>query len=499
MPAVTETIDAVASVTEGPYKYGFETDIEMEFAPKGLSEEIVRFISAKKNEPEWLLEWRLKAYAMWLKMEEPRWPAVKYPAIDYQDAFYYAAPKNKPGPKSLDEVDPELLKTYAKLGIPLKEQAILAGVEGAGDSPSEGGRLPVAVDAVFDSVSVATTFKARLEKEGIIFCAISEAVQKHPELVKQYLGSVVPQADNFFAALNSAVFTDGSFVYIPKGVRCPMELSTYFRINAKSTGQFERTLIIADEGSHVSYLEGCTAPMRDENQLHAAVVELVAMDDATIKYSTVQNWYPGDENGKGGIYNFVTKRGACRGDRSKISWTQVETGSAITWKYPSCILQGADSVGEFYSVAITNNYQQADTGTKMFHIGPRTRSTIVSKGISAGHGQNTYRGQVKISPKATGARNFTQCDSLLIGDQCGAHTVPYIESRCMSAKVEHEATTSRIAEDQLFYCRQRGLSQEDAVGLIVNGFCREVLKELPMEFAVEAQKLLQISLEGSVG
>lgn len=499
MPAVTETIDAVASVTEGPYKYGFETDIEMEFAPKGLNEDIVRFISAKKNEPEWLLEWRLKAFAIWQKMEEPRWPAVKYPPIDYQDAYYYAAPKNKPGPKSLDEVDPELLRTYEKLGIPLKEQAILAGVEGAGETPAEGGRLPVAVDAVFDSVSVATTFKHRLEKEGIIFCSISEAVQNHPELVRQYLGSVVPQADNFFAALNSAVFTDGSFVYIPKGVRCPMELSTYFRINAKSTGQFERTLIIADAGAHVSYLEGCTAPMRDENQLHAAVVELIALDDATIKYSTVQNWYPGDENGKGGIYNFVTKRGACRGARSKISWTQVETGSSITWKYPSCILQGEDSVGEFYSVAITNNYQQADTGTKMFHIGPRTRSTIVSKGISAGRGQNTYRGLVKISPKATGARNFTQCDSLLIGDQCGAHTVPYIENRCMTAKVEHEATTSRIAEDQLFYCRQRGLSQEDAVGLIVNGFCREVLKELPMEFAVEAQKLLQISLEGSVG
>lgn len=496
MPAVTETIDAVQSVTEGTYKYGFETEIEMEFAPKGLNEDIVRFISAKKNEPQWLLDWRLKAYAMWLKMEEPRWPAVKYPAIDYQDAYYYAAPKNKPGPKSLDEVDPELLKTYAKLGIPLKEQALLAGVEGA---EMDGERMPVAVDAVFDSVSVATTFKARLEKEGIIFCSISEAVQKHPELVRQYLGSVVPQGDNFFAALNSAVFTDGSFVYIPKGVRCPMELSTYFRINAKSTGQFERTLIIADAGSHVSYLEGCTAPMRDENQLHAAVVELVAHDDATIKYSTVQNWYPGDENGVGGIYNFVTKRGACRGARSKISWTQVETGSAITWKYPSCILQGDDSVGEFYSVAITNNRQQADTGTKMFHIGKNTKSTIVSKGISAGRGQNTYRGQVKISPKASGARNFTQCDSLLIGDQCGAHTVPYIENRCISAKVEHEATTSRIAEDQLFYCRQRGLSQEDAVGLIVNGFCREVLKELPMEFAVEAQKLLQISLEGSVG
>lgn len=496
MPAVTETIDAVQSVTEGTYKYGFETEIEMEFAPKGLNEDIVRFISAKKNEPQWLLDWRLKAYAMWLKMEEPRWPAVKYPPIDYQDSYYYAAPVKKAGPKSLDEVDPELLKTYAKLGIPLKEQALLAGVEGA---EMDGERLPVAVDAVFDSVSVATTFRARLEKEGIIFCSISEAVQKHPELVRQYLGSVVPQGDNFFAALNSAVFTDGSFVYIPKGVRCPMELSTYFRINAKSTGQFERTLIIADEGAHVSYLEGCTAPMRDENQLHAAVVELVAMDDATIKYSTVQNWYPGDAEGKGGIYNFVTKRGACRGARSKISWTQVETGSAITWKYPSCILQGDDSVGEFYSVAITNNYQQADTGTKMFHIGKNTKSTIVSKGISAGHGQNTYRGLVRISPKATGARNFTQCDSLLIGDQCGAHTVPYIENRCISAKVEHEATTSRIAEDQLFYCRQRGLTQEDAVGLIVNGFCREVLKELPMEFAVEAQKLLQISLEGSVG
>jgi Fe-S cluster assembly protein SufB len=498
MPAVTETIEAVQSVAEGGYKWGFETDIEMEFAPKGLNEGIVRFISAKKNEPEWLLEWRLKAFAIWQKMEEPNWAAVKYPPIDYQDAHYYAAPTNSQKPKSLDEVDPELLKTYAKLGIPLREQAILAGVEGAGETPAEG-RMPIAVDAVFDSVSVATTFKDRLEKDGVIFCSISEAVQKHPELVRQYLGSVVPQADNFYAALNSAVFTDGSFVYIPKGVRCPMELSTYFRINAKSTGQFERTLIIADAGSHVSYLEGCTAPMRDENQLHAAVVELVALDDATIKYSTVQNWYPGDAEGRGGIYNFVTKRGACRGARSKISWTQVETGSAITWKYPSCILQGDDSVGEFYSVAITNNRQQADTGTKMFHIGRNTKSTIVSKGISAGRGQNTYRGLVKISPKATGARNFTQCDSLLIGDQCGAHTVPYIENRCMSAKVEHEATTSRIAEDQLFYCRQRGLSQEEAVGLIVNGFCREVLKELPMEFAVEAQKLLAISLEGSVG
>jgi len=496
MPAVTETIDTVQSVTEGTYKYGFETEIEMEFAPKGLNEDIVRFISAKKGEPQWLLDWRLKAYAMWLKMEEPRWPAVKYPPIDYQDSYYYAAPVKKAGPKSLDEVDPELLKTYAKLGIPLKEQALLAGVEGA---EMDGERLPVAVDAVFDSVSVATTFRARLEKEGIIFCSISEAVQKHPELVRQYLGSVVPQGDNFFAALNSAVFTDGSFVYIPKGVRCPMELSTYFRINAKSTGQFERTLIIADEGSTVSYLEGCTAPMRDENQLHAAVVELVALDDAKIKYSTVQNWYPGDAEGKGGIYNFVTKRAQCRGARSKVSWTQVETGSAITWKYPSCVLLGDDSVGEFYSVAITNNYQQADTGTKMIHVGKRTTSTIVSKGISAGHGQNTYRGLVRVAPTASGARNFTQCDSLLIGDQCGAHTVPYIENRCMTAKTEHEATTSRIAEDQLFYCRQRGMTQEEAVGLIVNGFCREVLKELPMEFAVEAQKLLQISLEGSVG
>jgi len=497
MAAVTETIEAVQAVNDGGYKWGFETDIEMDFAPKGLNEDIVRFISAKKKEPAWLLDWRLKAYRHWLTMEVPHWAAVKHPPIDFQDAFYYAAPKQ--GPKSLDEVDPELLKTYAKLGIPLKEQAILAGVEGAGDSPSDSGRMPIAVDAVFDSVSVATSYKERLAKDGIIFCAISEAVQTHPELIKQYLGSVVPQGDNYYAALNSAVFTDGSFVYIPKGVRCPMELSTYFRINAKSTGQFERTLIIADEGSTVSYLEGCTAPMRDENQLHAAVVELVALDDASIKYSTVQNWYPGDADGKGGIYNFVTKRAACRGKRSKVSWTQVETGSAITWKYPSCLLIGDDSIGEFYSVAITNNHQQADTGTKMFHIGQRTRSTIVSKGISAGFGQNTYRGLVKISPKASGARNFTQCDSLLIGDQCGAHTVPYIENRCMTAKVEHEATTSRIAEDQLFYCRSRGLTQEDAVGMIVNGFCREVLKELPMEFAVEAQKLLQISLEGSVG
>ena len=496
MPAVSETIETVQSVTEGAYKWGFHTDIEMDYAPKGLNEDIVRFISAKKDEPQWLLDWRLKAYRMWLKMEEPRWPAVSYPPIDYQDAYYYAAP-TKPAPKSLADVDPELLRTYEKLGIPLKEQAWLAGVQP--DEGEERERLPIAVDAVFDSVSVATTFKDRLAKEGIIFCSISEAVHNHPELVRQYLGTVVPQGDNFYAALNSAVFTDGSFVYIPKGVRCPMELSTYFRINAKSTGQFERTLIIAEEGSHVSYLEGCTAPMRDENQLHAAVVELVAMDDATIKYSTVQNWYPGDAEGRGGIYNFVTKRAHCRGARSKVSWTQVETGSAITWKYPSCVLLGDDSVGEFYSVAITNNRQQADTGTKMIHVGKRTRSTIVSKGISAGRGQNTYRGLVKVAPAAAGARNYTQCDSLLIGDQCGAHTVPYIENRCMTAKTEHEATTSRIADDQLFYCRQRGLSEEDAVGLIVNGFCREVLKELPMEFAVEAQKLLQISLEGSVG
>ena len=484
MAAVAETLETVQAANDGGYKWGFETDIAMEFAPKGLNEDIVRFISAKKNEPEWLLEWRLKAFAMWQKMEEPEWAAVKYPKIDYQDAYYYAAPTQKVAPTSLDEVDPELLRTYEKLGIPVREQERLQGI---------------AVDMVFDSVSVATTFKDRLAKEGIIFCSISEAVQNHPELVKQYLGSVVPQGDNFFACLNSAVFTDGSFVYIPKGVRCPMELSTYFRINAKSTGQFERTLIIAEAGSHVSYLEGCTAPMRDENQMHAAVVELIAMDDATIKYSTVQNWYPGDAEGKGGIYNFVTKRAACRGARSKVSWTQVETGSAVTWKYPSCMLLGDDSVGEFYSVAITNNHQQADTGTKMWHVGKNTRSTIVSKGISAGQGQNTYRGLVKISPKATGARNFTQCDSLLIGDQCGAHTVPYIENRCATAKVEHEATTSRIAEDQLFYCRSRGLTQEEAVGLIVNGFCREVLKELPMEFAVEAQKLLAISLEGSVG
>jgi Fe-S cluster assembly protein SufB len=464
----------------------------MDAFPKGLNEEIVRLISEKKNEPEWMLAWRLKAYAMWLKMDEPDWARVHYPAIDYDDLYYFAAPSG-PAPKSLEEVDPSLLAMYEKLGIPLNERAALAGVAVDADRPG------VAVDAVFDSVSVATTFRETLKKSGVIFCPISEAVREHPELVQKYLGSVVPQGDNFFAALNSAVFSDGSFVFIPRGVRCPMELSTYFRINARNTGQFERTLIIAEEGASVSYLEGCTAPMRDENQLHAAVVELVALDDAKIKYSTVQNWYPGDAEGKGGIYNFVTKRGACRGRASKISWTQVETGSAITWKYPSCILQGEGSVGEFYSVALTNNYQQADTGTKMIHIGKNTTSTIISKGISAGHSNNTYRGLVKIMPGASGARNFTQCDSLLIGDRCGAHTVPYIEARNMSAKVEHEATTSKIAEDQLFYCRSRGLSEEDAVGLIVNGFCKDVLKELPMEFAVEAQKLLAVSLEGSVG
>jgi Fe-S cluster assembly protein SufB len=493
MPAIAETLSTVQSVADSGYKWGFETTIEMDFAPKGLNEGIVRLISERKGEPDWLLQWRLRAFAAWQTMAEPDWALLNYPVIDYQDAFYYAAPKKKPGPQSLDEVDPELLRMYEKLGIPVRERAILAGVE-----PAEGERQ-IAVDAVFDSVSVATTFRSTLAKSGVIFCPISEAVREHPELVRKYLGSVVPATDNYFAALNSAVFTDGSFVFIPKGVACPMELSTYFRINAKNTGQFERTLIIAEDGASVSYLEGCTAPMRDENQLHAAVVELVAMDDAKIKYSTVQNWYPGDANGVGGIYNFVTKRGACRGARSKISWTQVETGSAITWKYPSCVLQGDGSVGEFYSVALTNNYQQADTGTKMIHIGKNTTSTIVSKGISAGHSNNTYRGLVRILPKAAGARNHTQCDSLLIGDQCGAHTVPYIESRNPTARVEHEATTSKIAEDQLFYCRQRGLSQEDAVGLIVNGFCREVLKELPMEFAVEAQKLLAVSLEGSVG
>ncbi len=471
------------------YKYGFVTDIEQEIAPSGLNEEIIRFISAKKDEPQWLLDWRLKAFRHWTKMQEPNWAKVHYPKIDYQGACYYAAPKAKKKPKSLSEVDPELLKTYEKLGIPLQEQKVLAGVE----------ERRVAVDAVFDSVSVATTYKKELESHGIIFCPISEAVLKRPDLVKKYLGSVVPPSDNFFAALNSAVFTDGSFVYIPKGVRCPMELSTYFRINAENTGQFERTLIIADEAASVSYLEGCTAPKRDENQLHAAVVELVALDDAQIKYSTVQNWYPGDKEGKGGIYNFVTKRGACRGKNSKISWTQVETGSAITWKYPSCVLQGDGSVGEFYSVAVTNNCQQADTGTKMIHIGKNTRSTIISKGISAGRAQNTYRGLVKVMRTAKGARNKTQCDSLLIGDQCGAHTVPVIQSRQPSARLEHEATTSKVSEDQLFYCQQRGLNVEEAMTLIVNGFCKEVLQELPMEFAVEAQKLVGVSLEGSVG
>jgi Fe-S cluster assembly protein SufB len=498
MPATTETLDTVQSVTQSGYKWGFETDIEMDFAPKGLNEDIIRLISARKEEPDWMLDWRLKAYAAWQAMEEPQWARVEHPAIDYQDLHYYAAPKKKAGPKSLDEVDPELLAMYEKLGIPLKERAILAGVDPSGID-GENPERQIAVDAVFDSVSVATTFQATLKAAGVIFCPISEAVREHPDLVRQYLGSVVPVADNYFAALNSAVFTDGSFVFIPKGVRCPMELSTYFRINARNTGQFERTLIIAEDGAYVSYLEGCTAPQRDENQLHAAVVELVAMDDAQIKYSTVQNWYPGDANGKGGIYNFVTKRGACRGDRSKISWTQVETGSAITWKYPSCVLHGEDSVGEFYSVAVTTNHQQADTGTKMIHIGKGSRSTIVSKGISAGKSNNTYRGLVRMLPSAANARNFTQCDSLLIGDKCGAHTVPYIESRNRTAKVEHEATTSKIAEDQLFYCRSRGLSEEDAVGLIVNGFCKDVLKELPMEFAVEAQKLLAVSLEGSVG
>ncbi len=466
------------------YKYGFVTDIETDAVPPGLNEDVIRVISAKKEEPAWLLEWRLKAYRHWLKMVEPTWPNVHYPPINYQDIIYYSAPKQKEAPKSLDEVDPQLLETYAKLGISLQEQERLSGV---------------AVDAVFDSVSVATTFKEKLSELGIIFSSFSEAVKEHPDLVRKYLGSVVPYTDNFFATLNSAVFTDGSFVYVPKGVRSPMELSTYFRINASATGQFERTLIVAEEGSYVSYLEGCTAPMRDENQLHAAVVELVALDSAEIKYSTIQNWYPGDKEGKGGIYNFVTKRGKCAGVNSKISWTQVETGSAITWKYPSCILQGENSVGEFYSVALANNYQQADTGTKMIHIGRNTRSTIISKGISAGHGQNTYRGQVKIQKTAVGARNFSQCDSLLIGGKCGAHTFPYIEVRNPTAQMEHEATTSKIGEDQLFYCNQRGISTEDAMTMIVNGFCKQVLRELPMEFAVEAQKLLGVSLEGSVG
>ncbi|MEE2970787.1 MAG: Fe-S cluster assembly protein SufB [Pseudomonadota bacterium] len=478
-------LDVVEEATGGEYKYGFVTEIESEFAPKGLNEEIVRFISAKKDEPEWLLERRLEAYRHWLTMDEPKWAFVDYPPIDYQDAYYYAAPKSPEDmPQSLDDVDPKLLETYEKLGIPLAERAALAGV---------------AVDAVFDSVSVATTFKAKLEEAGVIFCPMSEAVRDHPDLVQKYLGTVVPTGDNFFSTLNTAVFSDGTFVYVPKNTRCPMELSTYFRINAANTGQFERTLIIADEGSYVSYLEGCTAPMRDENQMHAAIVELIAMDDAEIKYSTVQNWYPGDEDGKGGIYNFVTKRGICRGRNSKISWTQVETGSAITWKYPSCVLEGDNSVGEFYSVAITNNRQQADTGTKMIHVGKNTSSTIISKGISAGYGQQTYRGLVKVLGNAENARNFTQCDSLLIGDQCGAHTVPYIEVANPAAQVEHEATTSKISDDQMFYCRQRGLDAEEAVSLIVNGFCKEVLRELPMEFAVEAQKLLGVSLEGSVG
>ncbi|MCC0003778.1 MAG: Fe-S cluster assembly protein SufB [Methylobacteriaceae bacterium] len=490
MAAVKETVDRVKAIDVDAYKYGFVTDIESEKAPKGLNEDIVRFISAKKNEPEWLTEWRLDAFRRWLTMEEPTWARVDYPRIDYQDLYYYSAPKSMDdGPKSLDEVDPELLRTYEKLGIPLREQEILAGVQTS----------KVAVDAVFDSVSVATTFRAELAKAGVIFCPISEAVHSHPELVKKYLGSVVPVTDNYFATLNSAVFSDGSFVYIPPGVRCPMELSTYFRINERNTGQFERTLIIADAGSYVSYLEGCTAPQRDENQLHAAVVELVTHEDAEIKYSTVQNWYPGDAEGKGGIYNFVTKRGDCRGDRSKISWTQVETGSAITWKYPSCILRGEASRGEFYSIAISNGRQQVDSGTKMIHLGKNTTSRIISKGISAGKSNNTYRGQVSAHRKATGARNFTNCDSLLIGHDCGAHTVPYIESKNASAVFEHEATTSKISEDQLFYCTQRGLSEEEATALIVNGFVRDVLQQLPMEFAVEAQKLIAISLEGSVG
>jgi Fe-S cluster assembly protein SufB len=488
-----ETIETVQAMS-GSYKYGWSTDIEMDFAPKGVSEEIVRLISHKNNEPEWMLEWRLAAYRRWVQMEEPHWAMLNYPAIDYQDQYYYAKPKSMAEkPKSLDEVDPKLLATYEKLGIPLKEQMILAGVE-----VPEGERR-VAVDAVFDSVSLGTTFKAELQKAGVIFCSISEAVREHPELVKQYLGTVVPQSDNFFATLNSAVFSDGSFVYIPKGTRCPMELSTYFRINAENTGQFERTLIIADEGSYVSYLEGCTAPKRDTHQLHAAVVELVILKDAEIKYSTVQNWYPGDEEGRGGIYNFVTKRADCRGDRAKVMWTQVETGSAITWKYPSCILRGDDSQGEFYSIAIANNAQQADTGTKMVHLGKRTKSRIVSKGISAGRAQNTYRGLVSMHPKATDSRNYTQCDSLLIGDKCGAHTVPYIEVKNNSSRVEHEATTSKVDEDQLFYCRSRGMDEEEAVALVVNGFCKEVLQALPMEFAMEAQSLVAISLEGSVG
>jgi len=490
MAAVQETVERVKQIDVDKYKYGFFTDIESVTAPKGLNEDIVRFISAKKHEPQWLRDWRLEAFRRWQTMQEPTWANVHYPKIDFQDLYYYSAPKSTEGPKSLAEVDPELLETYKKLGIPLKEQEVLAGVQGA---------PKVAVDAVFDSVSVVTTFKEELAKAGVIFCSISEAVKNHPELVKKYLGSVVPITDNFYATLNSAVFSDGSFVYVPEGVRCPMELSTYFRINAEKTGQFERTLIIADKGAYVSYLEGCTAPMRDENQLHAAVVELVALEDAEIKYSTVQNWYPGDAQGKGGVYNFVTKRGDCRGDRSKISWTQVETGSAITWKYPSCILRGNGSRGEFYSIAISNGYQQVDSGTKMIHLGKDTSSRIISKGIAAGHSNNTYRGLVSAHRRATNARNFTCCDSLLIGDKCGAHTVPYIEAKNASATFEHEATTSKISDDQLFYCLSRGLSEEEAVALIVNGFVRDVLQQLPMEFMAETQKLIGISLEGSVG
>jgi Fe-S cluster assembly protein SufB len=498
MPAVQETIERVRRIDVDQYKYGFVTDVESEKAPKGLSEDTVRFISNKKSEPEWMLEWRLKAYRHWLTMREPTWARVSYKPIDYQDIYYYAAPKKKIGPKSLDEVDPEILRTYEKLGIPLREQEILAGVQRP-DGEEGGARSRVAVDAVFDSVSVATTFKEELAKAGVLFMPISEAIQKHPELVKKYLGTVVPTGDNFFAALNSAVFSDGSFVYVPEGVRCPMELSTYFRINEKNTGQFERTLIIADKGSYVSYLEGCTAPQRDENQLHAAVVELVALDDAEIKYSTIQNWYPGDAEGRGGIYNFVTKRGDARGRNSKISWTQVETGSAITWKYPSCILRGDNARGEFYSIAISNGHQQVDSGTKMLHLGKNTSSRIISKGIAAGQSNNTYRGRVFAHKRAKGARNFTNCDSLLIGDECGAHTVPYIESGNSSAVFEHEASTSKISEEMLFYCMQRGLSKEDSIALVVNGFVKDVLQQLPMEFAVEAQKLISISLEGSVG
>jgi Fe-S cluster assembly protein SufB len=501
-----DTIELVKDIDVDKYKYGFTTDIESDFAPKGLSEDIVAFISKKKGEPEWMLEWRLEAYRRWVQMEEPKWARVHYPKIDFQDLYYYAAPKSMAGPKSLDEIDPKLLETYAKLGIPLKEQEILAGVRKQGEKSmldeeggGETGSGRVAIDAVFDSVSVVTTFKEELAKAGVIFCSISEALREHADLVRKYLGSVVPQGDNFYAALNSAVFSDGSFVYVPPNTRCPMELSTYFRINAEKTGQFERTLIIADKGAYVSYLEGCTAPTRDENQLHAAVVELIALDDAEIKYSTVQNWYPGDKEGKGGVYNFVTKRGDCRGPRSKISWTQVETGSAITWKYPSCILRGDHSRGEFYSIAISNGYQQVDSGTKMLHLGKNTSSRIISKGIAAGHSDNTYRGLVSAHRKALNARNFTQCDSLLIGDKCGAHTVPYIEAKTSTAQFEHEATTSKISDDQMFYCMSRGLSQEEAVALIVNGFVRDVLQQLPMEFMAETQKLIGISLEGSVG